>query len=148
MSTKEALALGQNIKNYRKNGPKGRLRQSEVARLTGLKQPNLSRIENGLVWPRQATIEKIARAFGIDASLLTKLPIEQITDEQQAMGRNDTARLVVWIADKIRAGFLKEFSFNDFEFLVRFEIKHGKPEGWTKDFLPKKYHHILNDVAC
>ncbi len=42
------------------------LRQSELASLTGIKQPNLSRIENGLVEPRQSTLEKIARALGVD----------------------------------------------------------------------------------
>jgi transcriptional regulator with XRE-family HTH domain len=41
------------------------LRQSELAALTGLKQPNLSRIENGLVVPRQATLEKLSLALGI-----------------------------------------------------------------------------------
>ncbi len=42
------------------------MRQSELAMLTGLKQPNLSRIENGLVSPRQVTLEKIARALGVE----------------------------------------------------------------------------------
>ncbi len=35
------------------------MRQSELASLTGLKQPNLSRIENGLVSPRQNTLKKL-----------------------------------------------------------------------------------------
>jgi len=42
------------------------LRQSELALLTGLKQPNLSRIENALVVPRAATLAKLAKALGID----------------------------------------------------------------------------------
>jgi transcriptional regulator with XRE-family HTH domain len=42
------------------------MRQSELALLTGLKQPNLSRIENGLVSPRQVTLEKIAKALGVE----------------------------------------------------------------------------------
>ncbi|MCY3022880.1 MAG: LexA family transcriptional regulator [Planctomycetota bacterium] len=42
------------------------MRQSELALLTGLKQPNLSRIENGLVTPRQATLDRIAKALGVD----------------------------------------------------------------------------------
>jgi len=42
------------------------MRQSELALLTGLKQPNLSRIENGLVAPRHSTLERIAKAMGVD----------------------------------------------------------------------------------
>ncbi|MEI6236696.1 MAG: LexA family transcriptional regulator [Planctomycetota bacterium] len=45
------------------------MRQSELASMTGLKQPNLSRIENGLVTPRQVTLEKIARALGVEISV-------------------------------------------------------------------------------
>jgi SOS-response transcriptional repressor LexA len=45
------------------------MRQSELALLTGLKQPNLSRIENGLVSPRQATLEKIAKALGVEVQV-------------------------------------------------------------------------------
>ena len=41
------------------------LHQSELAALTGLKQPNLSRIENGLVVPRRATLEKLSLALGV-----------------------------------------------------------------------------------
>ena len=42
------------------------MRQSELALLTGLKQPNLSRIENGLVSPRPVTLDKIAKALGVE----------------------------------------------------------------------------------
>lgn len=45
------------------------MRQSELATFTGLKQPNLSRIENGLVSPRQVTLDKIARALGVEVSV-------------------------------------------------------------------------------
>jgi transcriptional regulator with XRE-family HTH domain len=45
------------------------MRQSELALLTGLKQPNLSRIENGLVSPRPPTLEKIARALGVEVQV-------------------------------------------------------------------------------
>src|SRR5579862_4963159 len=45
------------------------MRQSELALLTGLKQPNLSRIENGLVSPRQATLEKVAKALGVEVQV-------------------------------------------------------------------------------
>lgn len=46
------------------------MRQSELALLTGLKQPNLSRIENGLVSPRPATLDKIAKALGVEVAEL------------------------------------------------------------------------------
>lgn len=46
------------------------LRQAELAVITGLKQPNLSRIENGVVVPRRATLEKIAEALGVEVSAL------------------------------------------------------------------------------
>lgn len=46
------------------------LRQAELAVITGLKQPNLSRIENGVVVPRRATLEKIAEALGVEISAL------------------------------------------------------------------------------
>ena len=42
------------------------MRQSELASLTGLKQPNLSRIENGLVIPRASTLEKVALALSVN----------------------------------------------------------------------------------
>lgn len=45
------------------------MRQSELALLTGLKQPNLSRIENGLVSPRHNTLEKIAKALGVEVQV-------------------------------------------------------------------------------
>lgn len=41
------------------------MRQSELAALTGLKQPNLSRIENGLVVPRPSTLQKVAMALDV-----------------------------------------------------------------------------------
>lgn len=44
------------------------MRQSELASITGLKQPNLSRIENGLVMPRQATLEKLAKALELEVA--------------------------------------------------------------------------------
>lgn len=46
------------------------MRQSELASITGLKQPNLSRIENGLVMPRQATLEKLAKALDLEVAEL------------------------------------------------------------------------------
>lgn len=50
--------------------------QSELASLCGLKQPNLSRIENGLATPRRKTLEKIAMALG--------LQVEDLLSEQKA----------------------------------------------------------------
>jgi transcriptional regulator with XRE-family HTH domain len=46
------------------------LLQAELAEKTGLKQPNLSRIENALVVPRMVTLEKIAKALGVTAEEL------------------------------------------------------------------------------
>ncbi|MCK6472240.1 MAG: helix-turn-helix domain-containing protein [Planctomycetes bacterium] len=54
------------------------LRQAELAVITGLKQPNLSRIENGVVVPRRATLEKIAEALGVEVTAL--LGAEQAAD--------------------------------------------------------------------
>jgi transcriptional regulator with XRE-family HTH domain len=45
------------------------MRQSELALLAGLKQPNLSRIENGLVTPRPATLQRIAQALAVDVDV-------------------------------------------------------------------------------
>src|SRR5262245_46823620 len=42
------------------------IKQAELAVVTGLKQPNLSRIENGLVAPRRATLEKLALALSVE----------------------------------------------------------------------------------
>ena len=47
------------------------IRQSDLADLAGLKQPNLSRIESGQVAPRRATLERIADALGIGIVDLT-----------------------------------------------------------------------------
>ena len=46
------------------------MRQSELAALTGLKQPNLSRIENGIVVPRQSTLRKVAEALDVEVKEL------------------------------------------------------------------------------
>ena len=46
------------------------LRQSELADLAGLKQPNLSRIEAGRVEPRRPTLERLAEALGLAATEL------------------------------------------------------------------------------
>jgi len=46
------------------------MRQSELAAITGLKQPNLSRIENGLVVPRPATLQKVALALDVEVKEL------------------------------------------------------------------------------
>src|SRR5262245_4953775 len=54
------------------------LRQAELAALTGLKQPNLSRIENGLVVPRPATLQKVATA--LDVQLKDLLSEEKVRE--------------------------------------------------------------------
>lgn len=53
------------------------MRQSELAALTGLKQPNLSRIENGLVVPRHTTLEKVATALDVG--------LKELLSEQKVM---------------------------------------------------------------
>ena len=55
-----AFPIGPIIAGLRKT--KG-IRQSELAERAGLKQPSLSRIENGQVAPRQATLERICSAL-------------------------------------------------------------------------------------
>lgn len=41
------------------------LSQGQLAALCGLRQPNLSRIENGLTFPRPTTLKRIAEALGV-----------------------------------------------------------------------------------
>jgi len=62
-----SFRIGQIIGALRKR--KG-LRQSDLAETSGLKQPNLSRIENGLVEPRRATLARVAEALGVELELL------------------------------------------------------------------------------
>ncbi|MCZ7646854.1 MAG: XRE family transcriptional regulator [Planctomycetota bacterium] len=55
------------------------MRQSELASLTGLKQPNLSRIENGLVVPRRSTLEKVAMALDLEVrELLSESKVREV----------------------------------------------------------------------
>lgn len=60
------------------------MRQATLAELAGLKQPNLSRIENSVVFPRPRTMEKIAEALGVPTSLFF--------DEQQHARAMETER--------------------------------------------------------
>jgi len=59
--------IGTIIRTKRKD--KG-FRQSELADLAGLKQPNLSRIEAGRVEPRRPTLERLAEALGTTEAAL------------------------------------------------------------------------------
>ncbi len=55
------------------------MRQSELASLTGLKQPNLSRIENGVVVPRKSTLRKIAEALDVEVpDLLSEIKAREV----------------------------------------------------------------------
>jgi transcriptional regulator with XRE-family HTH domain len=54
------IPMGMIIAGLRKTK---KIRQSELADRTGLKQPSLSRIEKGLVEPRRSTLEKICSAL-------------------------------------------------------------------------------------
>ncbi len=47
------------------------MNQSELASLTGLQQPNLSRIERGLTLPRLTTLTKIAMALDVCIAVLS-----------------------------------------------------------------------------
>jgi transcriptional regulator with XRE-family HTH domain len=58
------------------------LSQGELAALTSLRQPNLSRIENGLVMPRRATLEKLALALGVNATDLLSPERVQMVEAQ------------------------------------------------------------------
>ncbi len=63
-----ATRIGQIITALRKT--KG-VRQSDLAEMSGLKQPNISRIENGLVKkPRHSTLVRIAEALGVEVEKL------------------------------------------------------------------------------
>src|SRR5579862_4431549 len=72
------------------------MRQSELALLTGLKQPNLSRIENGLVSPRQATLEKIAKALGVEVQVFfSESKVQEVERKWAAsMGPKHAALLI------------------------------------------------------
>lgn len=58
------------------------LSQAELAALTSLRQPNLSRIENGMVMPRRATLEKLALALGVNATDLLSPERVQMVEAQ------------------------------------------------------------------
>lgn len=58
------------------------LSQAELAALTSLRQPNLSRIENGLVMPRRATLEKLALALGVATTDLLSPERAQMVEAQ------------------------------------------------------------------
>ncbi len=45
------------------------LTQAQLAALTGITQPQLSKIERGIVSPSTVTIQKITRALGITITL-------------------------------------------------------------------------------
>jgi transcriptional regulator with XRE-family HTH domain len=58
------------------------LSQAELAALTSLRQPNLSRIENGMVMPRRGTLEKLAQALGVNATDLLSPERVQMVEAQ------------------------------------------------------------------
>lgn len=55
--------VGQLVKDAREQAG---ISQRELARLSGIAQPNLSRIEADQQDPTIATIQKIAKALGVD----------------------------------------------------------------------------------
>lgn len=74
-----AIQLGRVIHALRRE--RGLL-QAELAALTSLRQPNLSRIENGMVMPRRGTLEKLAHALGVSATDLLSPDRVQMVDAQ------------------------------------------------------------------
>ena len=87
------------------------MRQSELALLTGLKQPNLSRIENGLVSPRHNTLEKIARALGVEVQVFySESKVQEVERKWAAsMGPKHAALL---LSGKLVAAPLLEIAEN------------------------------------
>lgn len=61
------MNCGQVIREIRR---RKNMSQSQLSMLTGIKQPNLSRIESGLVESTHKTIERIAEAMGVTADTL------------------------------------------------------------------------------
>ncbi|MCX7804554.1 MAG: LexA family transcriptional regulator [Planctomycetota bacterium] len=107
------------------------MRQSELASLTGLKQPNLSRIENGLVEPRQSTLEKIARALGMDVSEM--LDERRIAEIESKWGYSAGAQ---GVAEQGLAGQpVKTISVPVFESATGYAVDFGvnnKPTGHSE----------------
>jgi transcriptional regulator with XRE-family HTH domain len=78
------------------------MRQSELALLAGLKQPNLSRIENGLVTPRQVTLQRIAQALSVDVQeFYSERKVQEVERKWAAsLGPKHAAMM---LADKLSA---------------------------------------------
>ncbi len=47
-----------------------RMKQGDLAMACGVRQPNLSRIENGITKPRKETLERIAQALGVELAMI------------------------------------------------------------------------------
>jgi transcriptional regulator with XRE-family HTH domain len=78
------------------------MRQSELALLAGLKQPNLSRIENGLVTPRPVTLQRIAQALAVDVQeFYSERKVQEVERKWAAsLGPKHAAMM---LADKLSA---------------------------------------------
>ena len=57
---------------------------SQLSTMTGIAQPNLSRIEAGKVDARYSTLARIARALGVDLVVSARIPLP-IADVQARM---------------------------------------------------------------
>ncbi len=88
------------------------MRQSELALLAGLKQPNLSRIENGLVTPRQVTLQRIAHALSVDVQeFYSEQKVQEVERKWAAsLGPKHAAMM---LADKLSA-------------VPLFDVAHGR----------------------
>lgn len=58
--------------------------QEQLAERAGLGQSSIALIENGLRWPRESTLNKLAAAFGCDVSNLAQAPSPEPTDAAPA----------------------------------------------------------------
>jgi SOS-response transcriptional repressor LexA len=116
------------------------MRQSELASLTGLKQPNLSRIENGLVSPRQVTLEKIARALGVEVSVFySESKVQEVERKWAAsLGPKHAALMLSGKIDAVpllttTAGYPSQISElgqpeGSMELVLQFPPLHGEAE--------------------
>ncbi|GAB3868936.1 hypothetical protein GCM10028801_45580 [Nocardioides maradonensis] len=57
------------------------LKQGEVAKLAGLDQGDISRIERGLVAPTASTLLKIVGALGAELTLTVPIPAGELKDD-------------------------------------------------------------------
>lgn len=82
-----AWAVGQRIRMAREQQG---LRQEDLAEKAGIQRPNIARIEKGKHLPSISTLQKVARALGLDMSALMTAPA---TSEE---GRHELTEMAEW----------------------------------------------------